>query len=184
MLLHINKRKVIKQADIIRRILYSVLILILNKWRVVGVGVLVLSSTAPCRLQRRHFKILLENWETSYVHSLPIEWTHKSILVTLQTDTGPQFASIWSPKFVCLCVIPWSTERVRGLHCLCPLQPLSSISWTWSWLRTVRSKELTAFINWRWERHKKLLCEDRKRERLQETRLQTSQQKDVQRCTS
>lgn len=115
--------------------------------------------------------------------SLPIEWTRKSSSVTLQTDSGPQFASIWLPKFVCVracvCIIPWSTERVRGLHCLCPLQPLSSISWTWSWLRTVRSKELTAFINWRRERHRKWLCED-----WQRGDWKTSQQKDVQRCTS
>lgn len=36
--------------------------------------------------------------------SLPIEWTHTSVSVTLQTDSGPQFASIWLPKFVCVCV--------------------------------------------------------------------------------
>lgn len=51
------------------------------------------------------------------------------------------------------CVIPSSTERVRGLHCLCPLQPRSSMSWTCSWLRTVRSKEPTAFINCGWSQH-------------------------------
>ena len=51
---------------------------------------------------------------------------------------------------VCVCgVIPGSTERVRGLHCLWPLQPLSSISWTCSRLSIVRSRELTAFIIWR-----------------------------------
>lgn len=47
-----------------------------------------------------------------------------------------------------VCDSPMSRLRVRGLHCLCPLQPLSSMSWTCSWLRTNRSSVFTALINY------------------------------------
>lgn len=59
------------------------------------------------------------------------------------------------PAWVCMhalaCVwnSPRSILRMRGLHCLWPLQPRSSMSWTCIWFRTCRSSVFTALINYK-----------------------------------
>lgn len=50
---------------------------------------------------------------------------------------------------VCVHGSPRSILRMRGLHCLWPLQPRSSMSWTCIWFRTCRSSVFTALISWK-----------------------------------
>lgn len=87
-----------------------------------------------------------EAWRTSVVCNLI---THLPANTPSLSEWNQVSVWVFMYALACVCSSPRSILRMRGLHCLWPLQPRSSMSWMCIWFRMCRSSVFTALINYK-----------------------------------